>query len=59
MSQHDLTGGRRRSRALIGDPGRETARSLVKLQNRRRRRRSESGLGGKLPVRKGNNPARG
>ena len=59
MSQHDLIRDSQRSRALIGGAGRETARPLVKLQNRCRRRRSESGLGGKLPVREGDNPDRG
>ena len=43
----------------IEESGGETPRSSVKLQNRCRRRKSESGLGGKLPVRKGDNPDRG
>jgi hypothetical protein len=59
MSKHDLIGGSRRSRALIGESGEEILRSPVKLQNRRRLRRLESGLGGKLLVRKGDNPDRG
>lgn len=59
MPQHDLTGGRLRGRALIEEAGGETLRSSVKLQIRNRRRRLESGLGGKLLVRKGDNPARG
>ena len=59
MSQHDLAGDSRRSRALIGESGGETLRSPVKLQNRRRRRRRESALVGKLTVREGDNPDRG
>lgn len=34
----------------------ERLRPPVKLRRRYRRRRSESGLGGKLPVREGKNP---
>lgn len=59
MSKHDLIGDSRRSRALNGEPGEEIPRSLLKLQNRRRRRRSESGLRGKLVVREGDNPDHG
>jgi len=44
MSQHDLTGDRLWSRALIGGSGGETPRPLVKLQTHRRLRKSESGL---------------
>lgn len=40
----------------IGGPGVERPRPPVKLRRRHRCRRSESGLGGKLPVREGNNP---
>jgi hypothetical protein len=59
MSQHDLAGDRRRSRALIGESWRETSSSPVKLQNRRHRRKQESALVGKLTVREGDNPDRG
>ena len=59
MSQHDPIRDSQRSRALIEGYGRETARPSVKLQNLCRLRRSESGLGGKLLVRKGDNPDRG
>ena len=59
MSQHDLAGGCQRSRALIGESWGETPSSPVKLQNRRRRRKRESALVGKLTVREGDNPDRG
>ena len=59
MSQHGLTGDCRRSRALNGESGEEIPRSLLKLQNRRRRRKLESGLRGKLVVREGDNPDHG
>ena len=59
MSQHGLTGDSRRGRALNGEPGEEIPRSPLKLQNRRRRRRSESGLRGKPVVREGDNPDHG
>jgi hypothetical protein len=59
MSQHDLAGDSRRSRALIGELRGETPGSSVKLQNRRHRRRQESALVGKLTVREGDNPDRG
>ena len=59
MSQHDLTGDSRRSRALNGEAGEEIPRSLLKLRNRRRRRWLESGLRGKLVVREGDNPDQG
>ena len=59
MSQHDLTGDCRRSRALNGESGGEIPRSLLKLRNRRRRRKLESGLRGKLVVREGDNPDHG
>ena len=59
MSQHDLTGDRQWSRALIEGAVGEIPHPSVKLQNRRRRRCRESGLGGKLVLRKGNNPDRG
>ena len=59
MSQHDLAGDCRRSRALIGEYRGETPGSPVKLQNRRRLRKQESALVGKLTVREGDNPDRG
>lgn len=59
MSQHDLAGDSRRSRALIGEYWGETPSSPVKLQNRRHRRKRESALVGKLTVREGDNPDRG
>ena len=59
MSQHDLAGDRRRSRALIGEHRGETPGSPVKLPNRCHRRKQESALVGKLTVREGDNPDRG
>ncbi len=59
MSQHDLAGDSRRSRALIGEYRGETPGSPAKLQNRRHRRKQESALVGKLTVREGDNPDRG
>ncbi len=41
---------------LIEGPGVERPRPSVKLRRRYHRRRSESGLGGKLLVREGSNP---
>lgn len=59
MSKHDLAGDSRRSRALIGEYWGETPSSPVKLQNRRRLRKQESAVVGKLPLREGDNPDRG
>ena len=59
MSQHDPGGDSQRSRALIGGAGGEILHPPVKLQTRCRRRSRESGLGGKLLVREGDNPDRG
>jgi len=46
FAKYHFKGRNARSRALIGDPGRETARSPVKLPTRRRRRWPEVRAGG-------------
>ena len=59
IPQDDLAGDGYPGRALIGKPREEILTFLVKLQTGYHRRRLESGHGGKLRVRKGNNPTLG
>ena len=56
IPQDGLAGDGWRGRALIRGLREEILNSLVKLRICHRRRRLESGHGGKLRVQKGNNP---
>lgn len=57
--QASPAGDRLWGRALTGYSGDESLHYPVKLRTYIRRRWSEKGLGGKLLIRKGKNPARG
>ena len=59
MSQHDLTGDRQWSRALISGSGGEIPRPPVKLKPTVIEESRSPDCWGKLVVRKGDNPARG
>lgn len=59
IPQDDLAGDWYSGRALIRKLREEILNFLVKLQTGYRRRRLESGCGGKLRIRKGNNPTLG
>ena len=54
--QSSLAGGRLWGRALIGRSGGEIPHRPVKLRTCSRRRKLETGLGGKPLTRRGNNP---